>query len=59
MQDRSRWWIAGAVDRRIAGLVIDGVLSLLDELRADGSDLRRDFEVAFDRWSTRSPPRAR
>ena len=49
VQDRSRWWIAGAVDRRIAGLVIDGVLSLLDELRADGSDLRRDFEIAFDR----------
>ena len=49
VQDRSRWWIAGAVDRRIAGLVIDGVLSLLDELRADGSELRRDFEIAFDR----------
>jgi uncharacterized membrane-anchored protein YjiN (DUF445 family) len=48
VQDRSRWWIAGAVDRRIAGLVIDGVLSLLDELRADGSELRRDFEFAFD-----------
>ena len=49
VQDRSRWWIAGAVDRRIAALVIDGVLSLLDELRADGSELRRDFELAFDR----------
>ena len=49
VQDRSRWWIAGAVDRRIAGLVVDGVLSLLDELRADDSDLRRGFEVAFDR----------
>ena len=48
VQDRSRWWIAATVDRGIADLVVDGVLSLLDELRADGSDLRRGFEAAFD-----------
>ena len=41
-------------------LVVDGVLSLLDELRVDGSDaparLRGWPSTA---WSTRSPPRAR
>ena len=49
VQDRSRWWIASAVDRRIADTVVDGVLSLLDELRTEDSDLRRGFEAAFDR----------
>lgn len=49
IQDRSRWWIASAVDRRIAGLVVDGVLSLLEDLRTDGSALRHDFQAAFDR----------
>ena len=49
VQDRSRWWIASVVDRRIADTVVDGVLSLLDELRTEDSDLRRGFEAAFDR----------
>jgi uncharacterized membrane-anchored protein YjiN (DUF445 family) len=49
VQDRSRWWIASTVDRRIADLVVDGVLSLLEGLRAEHSDLRRGFETAFDR----------
>jgi uncharacterized membrane-anchored protein YjiN (DUF445 family) len=48
VQDRSRWWIASAVDRRTADMVVDGVLSLLDELRTEDSDLRRGFEAAFD-----------
>ena len=49
VHDRSRWWIAKPVDRRVAGLAVDGVLSLLDELRDDGSGLRRDFQSAVDR----------
>jgi uncharacterized membrane-anchored protein YjiN (DUF445 family) len=49
VQDRSRWWIAPAVDRLIASVVVDGVLSLLDELRSEESELRHDFEAAFDR----------
>ena len=49
VQDRSRWWIAATVDRRVAGLAVTGVLSLLDELRAEDSDLRQRFEAAFDR----------
>ncbi len=49
VQDQSRWWISSAVDRRIAGLVVDGVLSLLEELQHEDSELRREFEIAFDR----------
>ena len=48
VQDRSRWWIASTIDRRVAGMAVDGVLSLLDELRTQGSELRRGFETAFD-----------
>ena len=48
VSERSRWWIAKPVDRRVAGLAVDGVLSLLDELRTTDSPLRRDFEAAVD-----------
>ena len=48
VSERSRWWIAKPVDRRVAGLAVDGVLSLLDELRTSDSALRRDFEAAVD-----------
>jgi uncharacterized membrane-anchored protein YjiN (DUF445 family) len=49
VEDRSRWWIASRVDRTIADVVVNGVLSLLDDLRRDEGGLRRDFEAAFDR----------
>lgn len=48
VQTQSRWWIASAVDRRLANTVVDGALSLLDELQKDNSDLRRDLEQAFN-----------
>jgi hypothetical protein len=48
VQDRSRWWIASVVDRRVADLVVDGVLSLLDQLRAERSDLRTALATAVD-----------
>lgn len=48
VQDRSRWWIASTIDRRVATMAVEGVLSLLDELRQPGSDLRRGFEKTFD-----------
>lgn len=47
VQRQSRWWIATAVDRRLAGLVVEGVLSLLEELQDDRSELRGDLEGAF------------
>ncbi|MBV8613118.1 MAG: DUF445 domain-containing protein [Acetobacteraceae bacterium] len=49
VQDQSRWWIASAVDRRLAGLIVDGVLSLIDALGDEETDLRRDFQAGFDR----------
>lgn len=48
VRDRSRWWIHSSVDRRVAAMAVEGVLSLLDELASGQSDLRRRFEVAFD-----------
>lgn len=47
VQTQSRWWIASAVDRRLANAVVAGVLSLLDELQRQDSELRRDLEQAF------------
>jgi uncharacterized membrane-anchored protein YjiN (DUF445 family) len=49
VHDRSRWWIAKPVDRRVANLAVDGVLSLLDELRSPDAPLRGDLEAAVDR----------
>lgn len=48
VRDRSRWWIHSSVDRRVAAMAVEGVLSLLDELREGQSDLRVRFEAAFD-----------
>jgi uncharacterized membrane-anchored protein YjiN (DUF445 family) len=48
VQDRSRWWIASTVDRRVADLVVNAVVALLDDLRHDTTGLRRDFEAAFE-----------
>jgi uncharacterized membrane-anchored protein YjiN (DUF445 family) len=48
VHERSRWWIAKPIDRQVAGMAVDGVLSLLDELKQEGSTLRRDFEAAID-----------
>lgn len=45
VQDRSRWWIATGVDRRVATLLTGGVLSVLDEL-TDPASGRRDALVA-------------
>ena len=46
VQERSRWWIASTVDRRIAGLLVDGVISVVQELGTEESELRRDFEAS-------------
>lgn len=48
VQENSRWWIASGVDRRVADLVVNGVLGLLDDLQRDDSRFREDFEGAFD-----------
>lgn len=48
VQDNSRWWIAATVDRRVADLVVNAVLSMLDDLGRENGPLRRQFEGAFD-----------
>lgn len=48
VQDNSRWWIASTVDRRVADLVVNAVLSMLDDLSRENGPLRRQFEGAFD-----------
>lgn len=46
IQQRSRWWVNPRLDRRVANLGVNGVLSTLDELADGGSDLRRKFDAA-------------
>ena len=48
VQARSRWWVAAPVDRRVAGALGDGVLSVIDEMSEHDSTLRRDFEAAAE-----------
>ena len=47
VQERSRWWIASGVDRRVSGVLVDGVLALLEDLSAPDSQRRSDFETAL------------
>ncbi len=46
VQERSRWWIASTVDRRIAGLLVDGAISVVQELGTEEPEPRRDFETS-------------
>lgn len=47
VEDRSRWWIAPIVDQQVARLLVDGVLSVIDELVQRDSELRRDFDASL------------
>lgn len=44
VHEHSRWWIAGQVDQRIAGLIVDAVLGILRDIRQPGSEMRAAFE---------------
>lgn len=44
VQDRSRWWIASSVDQKVVQVLVDGMLSVIDELSNDKSSLRHDFD---------------
>ncbi|MEO0487526.1 MAG: DUF445 domain-containing protein [Pseudomonadota bacterium] len=44
VQDNSRWWVASRVDRGVSTVLVDGVLSVIDDMQEPGSALRRDFE---------------
>jgi len=47
VEDRSRWWIASTVDQRVTKVLVDGVLSVIDELLQRDSELRRDFDASL------------
>lgn len=53
VKERSRWWIASGVDRRVSGVLVDGVLALLEDLSAPDSQRRADFEQALARMIDR------
>ena len=44
VQDRSRWWIASSVDRGFVRVLVDGILSVMDELADRDSALRQGFD---------------
>lgn len=50
VQEHSRWWIATTVDKKIVRVLVDGILSLLDELSDETSDLRRDFNGSIGQF---------
>lgn len=45
--DNSRWWIASRLDRNASELIVNGVISVLDDLAKPDSKLRADFEDAL------------
>ncbi len=47
VQERSRWWIAKGIDRRVSDTLVDGIISVIDELGEPDSALRQDFEAAI------------
>jgi uncharacterized membrane-anchored protein YjiN (DUF445 family) len=48
IRQRSRWWIPKAIDRRIAGAILDALTDLLTDLQDRDSDARAKFRVALD-----------
>lgn len=43
VEERSRWWIASGVDRQVANLLVDGILSVLDDLADPNKSMRSGF----------------
>lgn len=44
VQDKSRWWIPTQVDRGVASTLVDGTLSVIEDLEKPDSELRKEFE---------------
>jgi uncharacterized membrane-anchored protein YjiN (DUF445 family) len=62
VEERSRWWIPQAINRRIAKSIIEGIESVLWELSQEGSEARLRFRQAvedFARDLAASPERRR
>jgi uncharacterized membrane-anchored protein YjiN (DUF445 family) len=48
-QDRSRWWIPSTADRQMIKLLVDGIMSVMDELSDRNSSLRQGFDQSIVR----------
>jgi uncharacterized membrane-anchored protein YjiN (DUF445 family) len=48
VEERSRWWVPNAVNRRMAMALIEGIEEVLSELRQPESDARRQFRRSID-----------
>ena len=48
VRENSRWWIASRIDRNASEMIVNGLLSVLEELSNPESDLRIEFEDAAD-----------
>jgi len=49
VEQRSRWWIPKAINRRIAAAIVDGTIDLLHHLRQRDSEVRVQFRTAVAR----------
>jgi uncharacterized membrane-anchored protein YjiN (DUF445 family) len=45
VEEKSRWWIPKAIDRRIAQAILESVEELLSELREEGGSARAQFRA--------------
>ncbi len=62
VEERSRWWIPKAINRRIAKAIVEGIESVLWELRDPASTARAEFRSAIDRLAAKlvtSPEQSR
>lgn len=60
VEERSRWWIPKAIDRRIAKAIMDALSELLESLHDPESDARKQLGESFVRFIAdliRSPER--
>jgi uncharacterized membrane-anchored protein YjiN (DUF445 family) len=47
VDQRSRWWIPGTINRRIAAAIVEGTIDLLQRLRQRDSEARVQFRAAI------------
>lgn len=47
VHENSRWWLASGVDRRIAKLIVDSVISFLKDMSDPASEAHAEFSAVF------------
>lgn len=47
VHENSRWWVADAIDRKVANLLIDAVVGFLENLTEADSEARAAFQTRF------------